>query len=92
MSTSFSLEEYEIQVETVHRNLTPARLYEEALRNESGSQLTSTGALATLSGKKTGRSPKDKRVVDNPESYAQNQCSRSSQERWFPPGNRFPGR
>eukprot|EP00889_Picochlorum_renovo_P004329 jgi/Picre1/31359/NNA_006712.t1 len=32
------------------------------------SHITSTGALATLSGAKTGRSPKDKRVVKDPES------------------------
>eukprot|EP00850_Spirogloea_muscicola_P020897 SM000230S07333 [mRNA] locus=s230:24775:28568:+ [translate_table: standard] len=40
-----------------------AELYEFALKNERGSYFTSTGALATLSGAKTGRSPKDKRVV-----------------------------
>lgn len=38
-------------------------LYEQALMYEKGSFITSTGALATLSGAKTGRSPKDKRVV-----------------------------
>ena len=30
---------------------------------EPGTHLVSSGALATLSGAKTGRSPKDKRVV-----------------------------
>lgn len=44
-------------------NLSPGELYEQALRYEKGSYITSTGALATLSGAKTGRSPKDKRVV-----------------------------
>ncbi|CAM6102618.1 unnamed protein product [Calypogeia fissa] len=44
-------------------NLSPAELYEQALKYEKGSYITSTGALATLSGAKTGRSPKDKRVV-----------------------------
>ncbi|KAA0036370.1 phosphoenolpyruvate carboxykinase [Cucumis melo var. makuwa] len=44
-------------------NLSPAELYEQAIRYEKGSFLTSVGALATLSGAKTGRSPKDKRVV-----------------------------
>eukprot|EP01018_Ginkgo_biloba_P023997 Gb_40030 [translate_table: standard] len=43
-------------------NLSPAELYEYAL-TEEGSFMTSTGALATLSGARTGRSPKDKRVV-----------------------------
>jgi ATP-dependent phosphoenolpyruvate carboxykinase len=41
----------------------PAELCEQALKYEKGSYITSTGALATLSGAKTGRSPKDKRVV-----------------------------
>jgi phosphoenolpyruvate carboxykinase (ATP) len=49
------------------RNLSPGRLYEMAVRGE-GAVITSSGALATFSGKKTGRSPKDKRVVKNPES------------------------
>lgn len=40
-----------------------AELYEQAIRYEKGSFFTSTGALATLSGAKTGRSPRDKRVV-----------------------------
>ncbi|PRQ33134.1 putative carboxy-lyase [Rosa chinensis] len=44
-------------------NLSPAELYEQAINNEKGSFVTSTGALATLSGAKTGRSPRDKRVV-----------------------------
>ena len=30
--------------------------------------ITASGALATFSGEKTGRSPKDKRIVENPES------------------------
>ncbi|XP_058744551.1 phosphoenolpyruvate carboxykinase (ATP) 1-like [Vicia villosa] len=44
-------------------NLSPAELYEQAIKYEKGSFITSTGALATLSGAKTGRCPKDKRVV-----------------------------
>jgi phosphoenolpyruvate carboxykinase (ATP) len=44
-------------------NLSPAELYEQAVKYEKGSFITSTGALATLSGAKTGRSPRDKRVV-----------------------------
>ncbi|KZV46383.1 phosphoenolpyruvate carboxykinase [Dorcoceras hygrometricum] len=44
-------------------NLSPAELYEQAIKYEKGSFLTSSGALATLSGAKTGRSPRDKRVV-----------------------------
>jgi ATP-dependent phosphoenolpyruvate carboxykinase len=40
--------------------------YEHALRHEEGSFITSTGALAVSSGAKTGRSPADKRIVDEP--------------------------
>jgi ATP-dependent phosphoenolpyruvate carboxykinase len=35
----------------------------QALRYEPGTHVVSSGALATTSGQKTGRSPKDKRVV-----------------------------
>ena len=58
---------HEITASEVLRNLAPARLYELAVCGE-GAVITSSGALATYSGKKTGRSPKDKRVVENPES------------------------
>ncbi len=44
-------------------NTPPARLYEDALKYEEGSVITSSGALATFSGHRTGRCPKDKRVV-----------------------------
>ncbi|KAG6468731.1 hypothetical protein ZIOFF_073424 [Zingiber officinale] len=44
-------------------NLSPPELYEQAIKHEHGSFITSTGALATLSVTKTGRSPRDKRVV-----------------------------
>ena len=43
--------------------MTGAELYEQAIKYEKGSFITSNGALATLSGAKTGRSPRDKRVV-----------------------------
>jgi phosphoenolpyruvate carboxykinase (ATP) len=59
----------EIRAAHVFRNTAPARLYEHAVARE-GAALLSTGALATYSGVKTGRSPKDKRVVQNPESSA----------------------
>ena len=38
-------------------------LYEDALVYESGSAITSSGALTAYSGAKTGRSPLDKRIV-----------------------------
>jgi phosphoenolpyruvate carboxykinase (ATP) len=65
---NFSLEAHGIQVATIHRNPPPAELYEEALRSERGSRLTQSGALVALSGAKTGRSPNDKRIVDEPSS------------------------
>ncbi len=66
MST-FSLAKQGISVTDVHRNASPAFLYEAALRFEKGSAISSTGSLIAFSGKKTGRSPTDKRVVDEPE-------------------------
>jgi phosphoenolpyruvate carboxykinase (ATP) len=59
----FSLEPHGVHVETVLRNISPAKLYEEGLRHESGTAISSTGALVAMSGAKTGRSPKDKRIV-----------------------------
>ncbi|PKA60428.1 Phosphoenolpyruvate carboxykinase [ATP] [Apostasia shenzhenica] len=47
----------------VLHNLSPAELYEHAVKYEKSSFITSSGALATLSGAKTGRSPRDRRVV-----------------------------
>ncbi|MGE0609832.1 MAG: phosphoenolpyruvate carboxykinase (ATP) [Pirellulales bacterium] len=67
MNVELDLGRYNIQVERVLRNPPPARLYEEAVRTER-SLITSSGALLALSGAKTGRSPKDKRIVDHPSS------------------------
>ncbi|KAF9580844.1 hypothetical protein BGW38_002350, partial [Lunasporangiospora selenospora] len=50
----------------MNRNASAAKLYEDALRYETGTIISSAGALVTSSGKKTGRSPKDKRIVDEP--------------------------
>ncbi len=47
----------------VFRNLFPSELYEHAIRYESGTSISDTGCLIAYSGEKTGRSPKDKRVV-----------------------------
>lgn len=44
------------------RNAPVAQLYEDAVKYE-GAVISNSGALINYSGKKTGRSPKDKRVV-----------------------------
>src|SRR5690606_29321038 len=66
MAARFSLEQYGIGVEEVHRNLPPAVLYEHALKWDRGSAITASGALVAMSGVKTGRSPTDKRIIDDP--------------------------
>jgi phosphoenolpyruvate carboxykinase (ATP) len=55
-----------LNVRNIVHNATPAVLYEHALRNEKGSFITKSGAVVVSSGAKTGRSPTDKRIVDNP--------------------------
>lgn len=55
------------QASAVHRNLTVPELVEAALQNGEG-VLSSTGALVASTGKYTGRTPKDKVVVREPES------------------------
>lgn len=64
----FSLEEHGITVKKVHRNLAPCRLYELAILTEPETRIADSGALCAYSGAKTGRSPKDKRIVKNPAS------------------------
>jgi len=49
-------------------NVSSPVLVEAALRAEHGSYLTDTGALSVRSGAKTGRSPKDKRIVSDSKS------------------------
>ena len=65
---TLSLDPYGIHVADVRRNPCPPTLYEDALRYEKGSAITATGALVAMSGEKTGRSPTDKRIVDEPTS------------------------
>src|SRR6266852_4537586 len=62
------LSTYSTTVPNVFRNLNPAKLYEEAIRYEPNTTISSAGALIAYSGAKTGRSPKDKRVVKHPNS------------------------
>ena len=61
--SSFNLKQHEIAVEEIHRNLAPSALYEHAILYEKDAHIAENGALVAYSGVKTGRSPKDKRVV-----------------------------
>ena len=73
MTAGLDLMHLGITVSDVRRNLAPAALYEAAIAS-GDAQVVSSGALATRSGEKTGRSPKDKRIVDD---------SRSSADIWW---------
>eukprot|EP00746_Dinoflagellata_sp_MGD_P124053 gnl/MRDRNA2_/MRDRNA2_58655_c0_seq1.p1 gnl/MRDRNA2_/MRDRNA2_58655_c0~~gnl/MRDRNA2_/MRDRNA2_58655_c0_seq1.p1 ORF type:complete len:729 (+),score=148.55 gnl/MRDRNA2_/MRDRNA2_58655_c0_seq1:126-2189(+) len=55
-----------LEVPEIYYQASAGKLIEQAVVHEHGSHMTSTGALAVSSGKKTGRSPKDKRTVDEP--------------------------
>ena len=68
MTPSFNLQDYGIIIAEIHRNLPSGALYEYAIRYEKGSRIVANGALAAYSGDKTGRSPKDKRVVKHESS------------------------
>ena len=64
--------DFGMKVLKIHHNLTPAELYEYALR-ENGTMITNTGALVTKSGAKCGRCPNDKRIV----------CDDSTENIWW---------
>ena len=68
MATQFNLNQYGIEVETIYRNTSVPTLYELALKLEKGTAISDVGALMTYSAEKTGRSPKDKRIVRHPDS------------------------
>ncbi|MBO4411140.1 MAG: phosphoenolpyruvate carboxykinase (ATP) [Lachnospiraceae bacterium] len=61
---TYGIEKLGIQPGKVYRNLTPAVLTEFALSRGEGT-LSETGALVVTTGKYTGRSPKDKFIVDS---------------------------
>jgi phosphoenolpyruvate carboxykinase (ATP) len=60
--TYFSQAGFDMDKIHIKRNAPVAALYEDAIMNE-GAVISSSGALINFSGKKTGRSPKDKRIV-----------------------------
>jgi phosphoenolpyruvate carboxykinase (ATP) len=74
----FDLKEHEIVVTEVYRNLAPSALYEHAILYEKDAHIAEKGALVAYSGVKTGRSPKDKRVVKQ---------GASEKEIWWGPVN-----
>ena len=65
---TFDLTAHGITVTTVHHNLHTSALYEHAILFEKDASIAENGALIAYSGVKTGRSPKDKRVVEHPDS------------------------
>ena len=67
MTRPFDLDSLKFDASLLVRNPAPAVLYEFAVEHEKAAILSS-GALATFSGSKTGRSPRDKRIVRRPES------------------------
>ena len=70
MTAPFDLKDHGVTVAEIHRNLPPSALYEHAIRYEKDASIAENGALVAYSGVKTGRSPKDKRVVKHPDSEA----------------------
>jgi phosphoenolpyruvate carboxykinase (ATP) len=68
MYQHIDLKAHGITVEEVRHNLTPSQLYEEAIRFDTATRIADSGALVAYSGAKTGRSPKDKRIVRHPRS------------------------
>ncbi len=64
---STPLAEVTIEAKQFFRNLNAAELVEHALRNQEG-VLAENGAFVVQTGKFTGRSPKDKYIVEEPSS------------------------
>ncbi len=64
------LEGYCVQAgaDSIHLDMVPAELVEEALAHHEG-KLASNGSLVVETGKYTGRSPKDRFVVDTPDVH-----------------------
>jgi phosphoenolpyruvate carboxykinase (ATP) len=68
MTETFNLLDYGINPKEVIRNAAPSKLYALAVKYEPEAEITSSGALSLKSGSKTGRSPKDKRIIERSES------------------------
>ncbi|HRX29858.1 MAG TPA: phosphoenolpyruvate carboxykinase (ATP) [Saprospiraceae bacterium] len=64
----FNLSQYGITDRKIIRNASPANLYAYAIKFEERAAISDVGALMLESGEKTGRSPRDKRIIDHPES------------------------
>jgi phosphoenolpyruvate carboxykinase (ATP) len=62
---SLTLVEHGLFPIRIHANLTPAALVEHAIRRSEG-QLTDHGAFAAVTSPHTGRSPKDKFLIEEP--------------------------
>ncbi len=67
MSYDVDLRAYGISVPETLVNAPVSKLYEYGVKFDHA-EMTSSGALAASSGEKTGRSPMDKRIVNNPDS------------------------
>jgi phosphoenolpyruvate carboxykinase (ATP) len=65
---TLALKRLGLNIEDVHHNLPASSLYEHAIRYEKDARIAENGALVAYSGVKTGRSPKDKRLVRHAES------------------------
>ena len=68
MASPIDLSQHEISVRNVIRNAAAARLYEDGVKYDCA-VIAASAAMISSSGAKTGRSPKDKRVVDHPDSH-----------------------
>jgi phosphoenolpyruvate carboxykinase (ATP) len=66
-TTEFDLSKHKITVQDIIRNPAPGKFYEDAIKYDPGSFITDNGSLVVRSGKRTGRSPADKRVVKTPD-------------------------
>ncbi|MBA2661607.1 MAG: phosphoenolpyruvate carboxykinase (ATP) [Bradymonadaceae bacterium] len=67
--SKIEVKQHGILAPAVVRNAPAAVLYEQAIKHESGTAISASGALVSYSGAKTGRSPQDKRIVDHAESH-----------------------